>query len=160
MSEQAQENQLPVFSIQKLYVTDISLESPNAPMTFMEQGAPEISVNFHNEAKAFEGGFYEVSLKVTAEAKIEDRTLFLVEATQAGLFNIENVPEHDMDGLMGIGCPSILFPYLREVVSDLTTRAGFAPLVLQPVNFEAIFMQQRMAQQDQAQAPQADATTH
>ena len=117
-------------------------------------------MNFHNEAKAFEGGFYEVSLKVTAEAKIEDRTLFLVEATQAGLFNIENVPEHDMDGLMGIGCPSILFPYLREVVSDLTTRAGFAPLVLQPVNFEAIFMQQRMAQQDQAQAPQADATTH
>lgn len=153
MSEQqAQETQQPVFSIQKLYITDISLESPNAPISFMDSATPEISVNFQNGAKAFEGGFYEVSLKVTAEAKTEERTLFLVEVTQAGLFNIENVPESEMDGLMGIGCPSILFPYLREAVSDLTTRAGFAPLVLQPVNFEAIFLQQRMAQQAQGDA--------
>ena len=147
MSEQqTQETQQPVFSIQKLYITDISVESPNAPFSFTESASPEISVNFQNAAKAFEGGFYEVSLKVTAEAKTEDRTLFLVEVTQAGLFNIENVPEGEMDSLIGIGCPSILFPYLREAVSDLTTRAGFAPLVLQPVNFEAIFLQQRMEQ--------------
>lgn len=159
MSEQqAQEAQQPVFSIQKLYITDISLESPNTPMAFMEQAAPEISVNFQNQARGFEGGFYEVSLKVTAEAKIEDRTLFLVEVTQAGLFNIEHVPAEEMDALMGIGCPSILFPYLREAVSDLTTRAGFAPLLLQPVNFEAIFMQQRMEQQAQAQGDAQ--TTH
>lgn len=147
MSEQqTQETQQPVFSIQKLYITDISVESPNAPISFMDSTTPEISVNFQNGAKAFEGGFYEVSLKVTAEAKTEDRTLFLVEVTQAGLFNIENVPEGEMDSLIGIGCPSILFPYLREAVSDLTTRAGFSPLVLQPVNFEAIFLQQRMEQ--------------
>ncbi|MDR3410965.1 MAG: protein-export chaperone SecB [Formivibrio sp.] len=156
--EQAQEAQQPVFSIQKLYVTDVSLESPNTPMTFMEQAAPDISVNFQNQARGYEGGFYEISLKVTAEAKIEDRTLFLVEVTQAGLFNIENVPAEEMDALMGIGCPSILFPYLREVVSDLTTRAGFAPLLLQPVNFEAIFMQQRLEQQAQAQGDAQ--TTH
>lgn len=156
--EQAQEAQQPVFSIQKLYVTDVSLESPNTPMTFMEQSAPDISVNFQNQARGYEGGFYEISLKVTAEAKIEDRTLFLVEVTQAGLFNIENVPAEEMDALMGIGCPSILFPYLREVVSDLTTRAGFAPLLLQPVNFEAIFMQQRLEQQAQAQGDAQ--TTH
>jgi len=150
MSEQqAQETQQPVFSIQKLYITDISLESPNAPISFMDSASPEISVNFQNGAKSFDGGFYEVSLKVTAEAKTEERTLFLVEVTQAGLFNIENVPESEMDSLIGIGCPSILFPYLREAVSDLTTRAGFAPLVLQPVNFEAIFLQQRMAEQAQ-----------
>lgn len=152
MSEQAQENQLPVFSIQKLYVTDISLESPGAPMAFMEQTAPQIEVNFQNEARAFEGGFHEVILKATAHAKTEDRTLFLVEVSQAGLFHIENVPEGDMDSLLGVGCPSILFPYLREAVSDLTTRAGFAPLLLQPVNFEAVFLQQRAAQQDQASA--------
>lgn len=148
MSEEQKtpETAQPVFSIQKLYITDISLESPNTPMAFMEQAAPDITVNFQNQARGYEGGFFEVSLKVTAEAKVEDRTLFLVEATQAGLFNIENIPEGEMDGLLGIGCPNILFPYVREAVSDLTTRAGFAPLVLQPVNFEAIFMQQQAAQ--------------
>lgn len=151
MSEQqTQENAQPVFAIQKLYITDISLESPNAPVSFTEQEAPEINVNFQNNARVFEGGFFEVSLKATAEAKVGDRVLFLVEVTQAGLFGIENVPAEDMDGLLGIGCPTLLFPYLREAISDLTVRAGFAPLLLQPVNFEAIYMQQRAAQQAQA----------
>ncbi|MGL4605817.1 MAG: protein-export chaperone SecB, partial [Iodobacter sp.] len=87
----------------------------------------------------------------------EDRTIFLVEVTQNGLFNIENVPEGEMDPLLGIGCPSILFPYLREAVSDLTTRAGFPPLMLQPINFEAIYMQQRQQAEEQAANAQ---TTH
>lgn len=150
MSEQQAQATQPTFSIQKLYITDISLESPNTPMSFMEQAAPQMDVNFQNEARAFDGGFYEVSLKATAQAKIEDRTLFLVEVSQAGLFHIENVPEGEMDALLGIGCPTVLFPYLREAVSDLTVRAGFAPLLLQPVNFEAIYLQQHAAQQGQA----------
>lgn len=157
--QQTQENPQPVFAIQKLYVTDISVESPNAPMAFMEQEAPEINVSFQNQARAFDGGFHEVSIKATAEAKVGDRTLFLIEVTQAGLFSIENVPESDMDPLLGIGCPTLLFPYLREAVSDLSVRAGFAPLLLQPVNFEAIFLQQRM-QQAQAQAESDAQTTH
>ncbi len=152
MSEQQTQEAQPTFSIQKLYVTDISVESPSTPMAFMEQGEPQIDVNFQNEARAFDGGFYEVALKATAQAKTEDRTLFLIEVTQAGLFHIQNVPDDEMDGLLGIGCPTVLFPYLREAVSDLTTRAGFAPLLLQPVNFEAIFLQQRAAQQNQAAA--------
>ena len=124
-----------------------------------EQEAPEINVSFQNQARAFEGGFHEVSIKATAEAKVGDRILFLIEVTQAGLFSIENVPESDMDPLLGIGCPTLLFPYLREAVSDLSVRAGFAPLLLQPVNFEAIFLQQRM-QQAQAQAESDAQTTH
>lgn len=152
MSEQQAEQAQPTFSIQKLYITDISVESPGTPMAFMEQTDPQIDVNFQNNARAFDGGFYEVSLKATAHAKIEDRTLFLIEVSQAGLFHIENIPEGEMDALLGIGCPSVLFPYLREAVSDLTVRAGFAPLLLQPVNFEAIYLQQQATQQAQATA--------
>jgi preprotein translocase subunit SecB len=156
MSEQQQELQ-PVFAIQKLYVKDISLESPNSPQAFLEQGEPEFNIQFRNQARSFDNGFYEVSLTVTAQATVEDRTIFLVEVTQNGLFNIENVPEGEMDPLLGIGCPSILFPYLREAVSDLTTRAGFPPLMLQPINFEAIYLQQRQQAEEQAANAQ---TTH
>lgn len=153
MSEQQNpEAGQPTFSIQKLYVTDISLESPNAPVSFMEQASPEITVNFQNNARSFDGGFFEVSLRVTAQAKVGEQVMFLIEATQAGLFNIENIPEGELDPLLGIGCPNILFPYLREVVSDLTVRAGYAALLLQPVNFEAIYMQQRAAQEAQAES--------
>ncbi|MEJ2795307.1 protein-export chaperone SecB [Iodobacter sp. LRB] len=156
MSEQNQELQ-PVFAIQKLYVKDISLESPNSPQSFLEQAEPEFNIQFRNQARSFDNGFYEVSLTVTAQATVEDRTIFLVEVTQNGLFNIENVPAEEMDPLLGIGCPSILFPYLREAVSDLTTRAGFPPLMLQPINFEAIYLQQRQQAEEQAANAQ---TTH
>lgn len=144
---EAEEKQQPVFAIQKLYVTDLSLESPNTPMSFMGgETEPEFEVQFRHEAKGFDNGFFEANLTVTAKATSGDNTLFLVELTQAGIFQIENMPEEELEPLLGIGCPSILFPYLREAVSDLTTRAGFPPLVLQPINFEAIFMQQRMAE--------------
>nr|WP_314899988.1 protein-export chaperone SecB [uncultured Deefgea sp.] len=154
---EAEESQQPVFAVQKLYVTDISLESPSAPNAFMEQEQPEFNIQFRNQARGFDNGFFEASLTVTATAKTEDKTIFLVEVTQAGLFQIENVPESEMDPLLGIGCPSILFPYLREAVSDLTTRAGFPPLLLQPINFEGIYMQQRQQAAEQAANAQ---TTH
>ncbi|WP_148717011.1 protein-export chaperone SecB [Chitinolyticbacter meiyuanensis] len=157
--EQQEQSQQPVFAIQKLYVKDISLEAPNTPQAFMEQEQPEFNIQFRNNAKSFDNGFYEAALTVTATAKAEDRTLFLVEITQAGLFSIENIPEGELDPLLGIGCPSILFPYLREAVSDLTTRAGFPPLLLQPINFEAIYLQQRQAQAAQEANGEAQ-TTH
>ncbi|WP_035057757.1 protein-export chaperone SecB [Andreprevotia chitinilytica] len=157
MSEQNQEAQQPVFAIQKIYVNDVSLEAPNTPQAFLEQEQPEFNIQFRNSARGFDNGFYEVSLTVTAEAKAEDRTVFLVEVTQAGLFQIEHVPTEEMDPLLGIGAPSILFPYLRETVSDLTTRAGFPPLLLQPINFEAIYLQQRA---QQAAQPADAQTTH
>ena len=134
------ENTQPVFSIEKLYVKDLSLEVPGAPQIFLEREAPQINVQLRTAGQAVEDGVYEVTLTVTVNAKIgEDRNLFLVEVAQAGIFQIRNIPEGDLEPVMMIGCPNILFPYAREVVSDIVSRAGFAPVVLQPVNFEALY---------------------
>jgi preprotein translocase subunit SecB len=103
-----------------------------------------------------EEGVFEVSIKVTVTAKIEDKTMFLVEVTQAGIFQIRNVPEENLEMIAGITCPNILFPYAREVVSDLVTRAGFQPVLLNPINFEALFAQQKQQQAEQAET----AATH
>lgn len=143
------EEQFPTFSIQKLYVKDASLESPNTPACFLgSETEPTFDVKFRNETRQFDNGFFEASLTVTAKAQLGADTLFLVEITQAGVFHISNLPEADLEGALGIGCPTILFPYLREAVSDMITRAGFPPLVLQPINFEAIYLQQKAANQE------------
>lgn len=138
--------QQPVFSIEKLYVKDLSLEVPNAPFVFMEQEAPNIEVQIQNNGSAIGDGMYEVSLTVTVTAKNEDKAYFLVEVSQAGIFRIEGVPEESIEPIMAIACPNILFPYARETVSDAVNRAGFPPVILAPVNFEAIY-QQRQAEQ-------------
>lgn len=143
------EQQAPVFSIEKIYVKDISLEIPNAPQVFLEREAPEIEVKLHTEGSNIDEGLFHVLLTVTITAKIGEKTLFLVEAGQAGIFQIRNVPEQDMEPILSIACPNILFPYAREAISDLVTRAGFPPVVLSPVNFEAIYQQRQMAQQQQ-----------
>ena len=140
MSENAQ----PVFSIEKLYVKDLSLEVPGAPQIFLEREAPQINVQLRTEAQNIDEGVYEVVLTVTVSASIgEDRTLFLVEVAQGGIFQIRNVPETDLEPVMMIGCPNILFPYAREAVSDAVTRAGFQPVLLSPVNFETLYQSQR-----------------
>ena len=140
MSETAQ----PVFSIEKLYVKDLSIEVPNAPQIFLEREAPQINVQLRTAGQAVEDGVYEVTLTVTVNAKIgEDRNLFLVEVAQAGIFQIRNVPQEDLEPIMMIGCANILFPYAREAVSDAVARAGFQPVVLAPVNFEAMYAQNR-----------------
>jgi len=136
----------PVFSIEKLYVKDLSLEVPNAPFIFMEQEAPNIEVQIQNNGSAIGDGMYEVALTVTVTAKNEDKGYFLVEVIQAGIFRIEGVPEESIEPIMAIACPNILFPYARETVSDAVNRAGFPPVILAPVNFEAIY-QQRQAEQ-------------
>lgn len=148
--ENTQENtgaeQQAGFSIEKIYVKDASLEIPNAPQIFTDRTQPQISVELGNSAQMIEAGVFEVALKVTVTSKIADKTVFLVEVTQAGIFQIRNVPEENMDMIVGITCPNILFPYARETVSDLVVRAGFQPVLLNPINFEALFAQQQAAE--------------
>ena len=139
MSEQQQ----PVFAIEKIYVKDLSLEIPNAPNIFLERDTPEINLQLGTKSQGIGEGLYEVLLTVTVTAKIKDKIMFLVEAQQAGIFRIRNIPNGEIDPVLGIGCPNILFPYLREVVSDVVTRAGFPPVILNPVNFEAIYQQKK-----------------
>jgi len=156
MSEVPQQNNndgQPVFSIEKLYVKDLSLEIPNAPQVFLERNAPQVDIQLHHGSKGVEDGVYETTLTVTVTAKIADKTMFLVEATQAGIFVARNIPQQELEPVLAIACPNILFPYVREVVSDVVTRAGFPPVVLSPVNFEAIYQAQREQQSQQA-APQ------
>lgn len=146
----------PVFNIEKLYVKDLSVEVPNAPAIFMEREAPQTEVNMSTESKPLGPEAYHTTITVTVTAKLGDKVMFLVECTQAGIFRIQNVPADQMPMVLGIGCPNIVFPYLRETVSDALVRAGFPPLLLNPVNFEALFVQQQQAQQPSA----APAQTH
>ncbi len=140
------ENTQPVFTIEKLYIRDLSVEVPNAPKVFLERDTPQINVQLRTDGKNIDEGVFEVVLTVTVTAKLgEDKTVFLVEAAQAGIFQIRNVPESDIEPIMMIGCANILFPYAREAVSDAVTRAGFQPVLLAPVNFEAMFQARQQA---------------
>ncbi|MCC7484188.1 MAG: protein-export chaperone SecB [Burkholderiales bacterium] len=149
MSEQAQ----PAFSIEKIYLKDLSLEIPGAPQVFSEREAPKIDVNIHNTAKNVAAGVYEVVLTATITAKHGERTAFLVEAAQAGIFQIRNIPDEHMDPVLAITCPNMLYPYVREVVSSVIARAGFPPFMLNHLSFEALYqqhLQQREQQKQQA----------
>jgi preprotein translocase subunit SecB len=137
----ADEAQQPAFQIEKIYVKDLSLEIPNAPQVFMQADSPQLEVQVNNEAVQFGEGFYECIVTVTVTAKAGEKTMFLAEAAQAGIFSIRNVPAADLDPLLGIGCPTILYPYVRETISDLITRGGFPPVILAPVSFEALYAQ-------------------
>jgi preprotein translocase subunit SecB len=142
----------PGFGIEKLYVKDASIEVPNAPQIFTERTAPQVNVELGNSAQKLDEGIFEVSIKVTVTAKIGDKTAFLVEATQAGIFAIRNVPAENLEPILAVTCPNILFPYAREAVSDMVTRAGFAPVLLNPINFEALYMQQKQQAENAAKA--------
>ena len=144
----AQPQQQATFQIEKIYVKDLSLEIPHAPTIFTEQVQPEIQVAINTEAQQFGDGYYEVTVTATVTAKMGERTIFLAEAEQAGIFALRNVPTTDIGPLLGIACPTVIFPYLRETVSDVITRGGFPPLLLAPISFEQLYMQQ------QAQAQQ------
>ncbi|MBI3056291.1 MAG: protein-export chaperone SecB [Betaproteobacteria bacterium] len=146
MSESPQ----PTFAIEKIYLKDLSVEVPNAPEVFLEREAPTVDVNVGSSARAVQDGLFEVVLTVTITAKIKDKTLFLVEAAQGGVFQIRNVPQQDVGPLLGIACPNTLFPYVRETISAVTSRAGFTPVVLAPMTFEGIY-QQQMQQMQQLQ---------
>jgi len=150
-----EQSQQAGFSIEKIYVKDASLEIPNAPQIFTDRTQPQIGIELGNFMQMLEDNVFEVAIKVTVTSKIEDKTVFLVEVTQAGIFQIRNVPEENIEMIVGITCPNILFPYARETVSDLVVRAGFQPVLLNPINFEALFAQQK---QQQAESTEEKAT--
>jgi preprotein translocase subunit SecB len=137
--------QQPQFTIEKIYVKDLSLEVPNAPQVFLERESPKVDIQLGTRATPLEEGHYEVVLTVTSTAKLGDKTVFLVEAHQAGIFQIRNLPPESLEPVLGVTCPNILFPYVRETVSDAIVRAGFPQFLLAPVNFELLY-QQRMQQ--------------
>jgi preprotein translocase subunit SecB len=155
MSEDQQQPQQPSFHIEKVYVKDLSLEIPSAPQVFVQQAEPKLEVQINSAAGQFAEGYFEVTISATVTAKTGEKTMFLAEAVQAGIFSVKNVPEKEMQPLLEIGCPTILFPYLRETISDLITRGGFPPVLLSPVSFEALYVQ-RLQQQQAAEGPKIE----
>jgi len=152
MAEEQAQN-APTFSIEKIYVKDLSLENPGAPKSFLMQEAPQIEVGLRTRGEQVEDNLYECVITVTVTAKNGEATVFLVEAAQAGLFQIRNVPATEIQPIMGIHCPNLLFPYIRETIADAITRAGFPPVHLNPINFEALFQQQQAALQPASTVP-------
>lgn len=143
MSEQ---NIQPVFSLDKIYVKDLSLEVPNAPQIFLNREQPNIELNISFNTEQVEDGVYQTVLHAVVNAKIGEQQMFLIELDQAGIFQLRNIPAEQMDLIQNIECPNMLFPYLREAVTDITTRAGFLPVVLTPINFAYLY-QQKQAQE-------------
>ncbi|MBF0623686.1 MAG: protein-export chaperone SecB [Magnetococcales bacterium] len=142
----------PLFHVEKVYLKDFSFENPNTPEVFQVTKEPKVEFNLETGSTRKGEHHYEVTLHVTTEVKLEERTMFLVDVTYAGLFLVRNVPEQHVPLLLGVDCPGILFPYLRQVVSSTITEGGFKPLVLDPINFAALYQQQartRQPQQDQ-----------
>ena len=133
----------PLFSIQRIYLKDLSLEQPNSPKILLEQAQPQVEINLALAADPVAEGIYEVCVTATVTTKVKDKVLFLVEAKQAGIFEIRNIPEEQLQQIVGIACPGIVYPYLRAIVSDVCTRAGFPPVILSEVNFQAMFEAQR-----------------
>ncbi len=136
----------PVFQIQRIYLKEASLEQPNSPAILLEQEQPSVDIQLGVEAKPVADGVYEIAVTATVQTKIQDKTVFLVETKQAGIFEIRNVPEEQMGPIMGIACPQIVYPYLRGNVADLIQRAGFPPVHLAEINFQAMYEQQQSQQ--------------
>ncbi len=147
--------QEPVFQIQRVYLKGASLEQPNSPAILLEQEAPTVDIQLGVNAHPVADGIFEVTVTATVQTKIKDKTVFLAEVTQAGIFEIRNLPQEQMSQVMGIACPQIVYPYLRGNVADLIQRGGFPPVHLSEINFQAMFEQQ---QQQVAAAAAADAT--
>ena len=135
----------PVFQIQRVYLKDLSLEQPNSPAILLEQEQPSVDIQLGVEATPVVEGIFEVAVTATVQTKIKDKTVFLVEAKQAGIFEIRNVPEDQMGAIIGIACPQIIYLDLRGNVADTVTRAGFPPVHLAEINFQAMYEQQQAA---------------
>ena len=143
----------PMFSIQRLYLKDLSLEQPNSPQILLEQGQPQVEINLGLGAEVVAESTFEVTVTATVTATVNGKTMFLVEAKQGGIFEIRNIPEEQLRQILGIACPGIVYPYLRAIVSDVCTRAGFPPVVLSEVNFQAMYEAQADAARTEAGAP-------
>ena len=138
-------DQNPVFQIQRVYLKEASLEQPNSPAILLEQEQPSVDIQLGVEGTPLADGIYEVAVTATVHTKIKDKTVFLVEAKQAGIFEIRHLPEEQLGQIMGIACPQIVYPYLRGNVADLVQRAGFPPVHLSEINFQAMYEQQQAA---------------
>ncbi|CAG9170268.1 protein-export chaperone SecB [Cupriavidus pampae] len=148
MSDQQQATQQddqPFFNIQRVYLKDMSLEQPNSPQIFLESEAPAVEVQVNVAAAQLQEGIFEVVVTGTVTTKVQDKVAFLVEAHQAGIFDIRNVPAEQLDPLLGIACPTILYPYLRGNIADVITRAGFQAIHLSEINFQALYEQRLQA---------------
>jgi len=144
------DSQDPVFQIQRVYLKEASLEQPNSPAILLEQEQPAVDIQLGVEAQQVVEGIFEVCVTATVTTKIKDRTVFLVECKQGGIFEIRNVPAEQMNAVLGIACPQIVYPYLRGNVSDIVTRAGFPPVHLAEINFQAMYEQQQTQLQGEA----------
>ena len=133
----------PVFQIQRVYLKDCSLEQPNSPTILLETEQPSVDIQLGVEATPVADGIFEVAVTATVQTKIKDKTVFLVEAKQAGIFEIRNLPPEQLSQIMGIACPQIVYPYLRGNVADIIQRGGFPPVHLAEINFQAMYEQQR-----------------
>ncbi len=136
----------PVFQIQRVYLKEASLEQPNSPAILLEQQQPTVDIQLGVEATPAAEGIYEIAVTATVHTRIGDKTVFLAECKQGGIFEIRNLPEDQMGPIMGIACPQIVYPYLRGNVADLITRAGFPPVHLAEINFQAMYEQQQAQQ--------------
>jgi preprotein translocase subunit SecB len=158
MSEQttanSADNNAAIFQIQRVYLKDVSLEQPNAPQILLTAGEPEIQIQLDIQFGQLQDGIFEVTVIGSVTTRLEDKVLFLVEAQQSGIFELRNIPQEQIEPMLAIACPTILYPYLRSNIADLISRAGFQPVHLAEVNFHALY-EQRLAQAQAGQVAQA-----
>ncbi|MEO5660648.1 MAG: protein-export chaperone SecB [Polaromonas sp.] len=150
----AEANLDPVFQIQRVYLKDMSLEQPNSPDILLSQEQPGVEIQLGVEAKPVADGLFEVAVTATVHTKIEDKTVFMVEAKQAGIFEIRNVPNEQIDAILGVACPQIVYPYLRSNVADIIQRGGFPPVHMAEINFQSMY-EQRQAEAASSAMPEA-----
>ena len=150
----------PQFEIQRIFVKGLSLEAPNTPQTFVEEWKPEVSLNLDTKSNRIQENLHEVILSITATVNTNKKTAFLIEVQQAGVFMMSGFPDDQIHQMLGSFCPNILFPYAREVVSDMVVRAGFPQLILAPVNFDALYAQHLEDQQKGSQETDGETKVH
>lgn len=138
----------PIFQIQRVYLKEISLEQPNSPAIFLETEQPTLDIQLNIETLTVLEGIYEVAVTATVQTSVKDKTVFLIEAKQAAIFEIRNLPADQLGPILGIACPQIIYPYLRSNVADAITRAGFPPVHLSEINFQAMYEQQQVEMAD------------
>lgn len=143
------------FGIQNVYIKDISFETPNSPHIFMEQGKPQTELEMSNDVNKLNEELYELVLNITVTVKVADKTAYLIEVHQAGIFTVKGFTDDKLSYMLHSYCPTVLFPFARETISNLVTRGGFQPLWLVPLNFEALYAQQ-LQQRKQQQQQKAD----
>lgn len=157
MSEADTANQ-PSFNIEKMYVKDLSVEVPHAPDIYLERETPRIDLQIKDDNIKVGDDTYEVTVTAVVTAKLQEKVVFLIEATQAAVFSLRNIPEAEMESALRVMCTNILYPYLREVVTDNSVRAGFMPVLLTPIDFGAMYVQEKQQQAAQQAAAEQTAT--